>query len=192
MLFTRLETQVPLDDLKKDVQTLTDANWIPHVNQRDYCGSWDVLPLRSLAEHKDAHPILQGFAIQCGEDWVDLPILERLPSLKGLLNRLQCPIKSARLMRLHGGSEIKPHRDHGLSLAFGEARLHIPIESNERLEFWINDQQVPMQEGEMWYLNVDQTHHVINRGSQSRINLVIDCVANDWLLQKIQGHLQEA
>ncbi len=187
MLFARLDIQVPLDDLKKEVNTLQEADWIPHVNLRGYLGTWDVLPLRSALEHENAHPILQGFSIQCGEHWVNLPILKQLPAVVRVLDSLQCPLKSARFMRLHAGSEIKPHRDRGLSIPFGEARLHVPVESNELLEFWIDDQCVPMQEGELWYLNVDQIHHVVNKGNRHRINLVIDCVANDWLLRKIQG-----
>ncbi|WP_020408648.1 aspartyl/asparaginyl beta-hydroxylase domain-containing protein [Hahella ganghwensis] len=186
MLFARLDFQVPLEDLKKDVDSLQDAEWIPHVNQKDYQGSWDVLPLRCLAEHENSHPIMQGFAIQTGDEWVNLPLLKKLPSIHRVLNYLQCPVKSMRLMRLHAAAEIKPHRDLGLSAKYGEARLHIPIESNELLEFRINDELVPMQEGELWYLNVDQTHQVLNKGSRERINLVIDCVANDWLKQKIQ------
>ncbi|OZG70836.1 hypothetical protein BTA51_23645 [Hahella sp. CCB-MM4] len=190
MLFARLDIQVPLEDLKKEVNTLKETDWIPHVNQRGYSGTWDVLPLRSLEEHKNAHPILQGFAIQCGNNWVNLPVLSQLPTVVRVLDSLQCPVKSARFMRLHAGAEIKPHRDRGLSVSFGEARLHIPVECNDHLEFWISDQRVPMQEGEMWYLNVDQTHHVHNRGTRHRINLVIDCVADDWLLRKIQASKQ--
>ncbi len=186
MLFARLDFQVPLEDLKQDVIRLQNAEWVPHVNQKDYQGSWDVLPLRCLAEHESAHPIMQGFAIQTGDDWINLSVLEQLPAIRQALNFLQCPVKSMRLMRLHAGAEIKPHRDHGLSAEYGEARLHIPIESNELLEFRINNELVPMREGELWYLNVDQTHQVVNRGNRNRINLVIDCVANDWLKQKIQ------
>jgi len=186
MLFARLDFQVPLEDLKKEVNRLQDAEWIPHVNQKNYQGRWDVLPLRCLAEYEGAHPIMQGFAIQTGDDWVNLSILEQIPSVVQLLEGLQCPIKSVRLMRLYAGAEIKPHRDHGLSAQFGEARLHLPIESNELLEFQINDELVPMQEGELWYLNVDQTHRVRNKGSCERINLVIDCAANHWLKQIIQ------
>jgi hypothetical protein len=38
-----------------------------------------------------------------------------------------------------------------------------------------------MNEGELWYLNVNQPHHVTNRSTTDRIHLVIDCVVNDWL-----------
>ncbi|WP_102796025.1 aspartyl/asparaginyl beta-hydroxylase domain-containing protein [Bowmanella denitrificans] len=186
MLFACLDFQVPLEALKKDVFRLHNAEWLPHVNQKDYQGSWDVLPLRCLAEHKSAHPIMQGFAVQTGDDWVNLPVLEQLSAILQVLSSLQCSIKSTRLMRLHAGAQIKPHRDLGLSIEYGEARLHIPILSNELLEFRVNNQLVPMREGELWYLNVDQTHQVLNRGDHERINLVIDCVANDWLKKKIQ------
>jgi len=187
MLFARLDIPVSSEALKQELKTLPESGWIPHVNRQDYDGDWDVLPLRCHAEHKDAHPILQGFAIHSGDDWVDLPLLSQLPNIASVLKQLQCPLKSARLMRLHAGAEIKPHTDNGLAIEFGEARLPLCIESNRQLEFRINNQPVPMQEGELWYVNVDQSHQVNNKGNQDRINLVVDCVANQWLQQTIQA-----
>ncbi|MBU6952782.1 aspartyl/asparaginyl beta-hydroxylase domain-containing protein [Hahella sp. HN01] len=184
--FARLDISVDLPALKADLQRIRELPWLNHVNQRDYSGEWDVMPLRCPAHYREAHPILQGFAIECCDDWVDLPVLEQSPGLQRLLASLRCPLKSVRLMRLRPGAEIKPHRDHGVSLEHGEVRLHVPIESHELLEFWVNDHLVPMQEGELWYLNVDQTHTVINQGDCDRINLVIDCVADEWLREKIE------
>ena len=42
-----------------------------------------------------------------------------------------------------------------------------------------------MEAGELWYFNADQIHEVYNRGGEDRINLVIDCVVNDWLREEI-------
>lgn len=184
--FARVACVVHLPALQAEVDSLVINNcWTDHVNKRDYSGAWDVLPLRCQRQHLHAHPVLQGFAIAEGNDWENLPVLDQCPELHGLLNQLQCPVKAARLMRLKAGAHIRPHRDRELSIEFGEARLHVPIHTSDAVSFVVDNKIIPMRAGELWYFNADQTHEVYNRGSEDRINLVIDCIANDWLRAKI-------
>jgi hypothetical protein len=183
--FARLDcTQVALD-LQTEIHHLLQGNWVDHVNQKDYQGGWDVLPLRCQRQHVDAHPILQGFAIATGDEWENLSVLAHCPLLSAVIAYLQCPVKAARLMRLKAGAEIHPHRDAGLGIEYGEARLHMPIQTSDAVEFYVNQKRIPMEAGELWYINADQVHEVYNRGDEDRINLVIDCVANDWLRKKV-------
>jgi len=185
--FARIDEGLPVAALQAELATLLDRGWIDHVNQRDYVGGWDVLPLRCQREHLQAHPILQGFAISQGDDWADLPVLDACPALRAVLARLQCPLRSARLMRLKAGAQIKPHSDHGLSLASGQARVHLPIQTSDRIVFKVDRQVVPMRAGELWYFNAELEHEVHNLGTEDRINLVIDCVADDWLRARIEA-----
>lgn len=185
--FARIEGAMAVDGLQAELATLLDLGWLEHVNRRDYSGGWDVLPLRCQREHLDAHPILQGFAITHGDDWVDMPLLERCPAMCEALARLQCPLKSVRLMRLKAGAEIRPHTDVDLSLESGQARLHLPIQTSDAIEFRVRGEAVPMRAGELWYFNAELEHEVYNRGREDRINLVIDCVANDWLRAKVDA-----
>lgn len=188
--FARIPCELSLINLQTEVEQLlqnpSQHAWVDHVNRNDYAGGWDVLPLRCQRQHLDAHPILQGFAITAGEDWEDLPVLEHCPAIKTLLGQLQCPIKAVRLMRLKAGAEIRPHRDHGLSIESGEARLHVSIHTSDAVSFIVDNKIIPMNAGELWYFNADQTHEVYNRGNEDRINLVIDCIANIWLSQQIK------
>lgn len=190
--FARLACVIRLSALQAEVESLLHLSqvaetWVDHVNKNDYRGSWDVLPLRCQRQHVNAHPILQGFAIADGDDWENLPVLDQCPAIAAIFNQLQCPIKAARLMRLKAGAEIKPHRDHQLSIEYGEARLHLPIHTSNAVSFLVSNKKIPMQAGELWYFNADQVHEVYNRGSEDRINLVIDCIANDWLCEKIRA-----
>lgn len=189
--FAKLTCVASLATLQAEVETLLQVSsehnsWVNHVNKNDYSGGWDVLPLRCQRQHLNAHPILQGFAIAEGDDWENLPVMAQCPEIQKLFAQLHCPIKAARLMRLKAGAEIKPHRDHELSIEFGEARLHLPIHTSDVVSFFVEGKKIPMQAGELWYFNADQVHEVYNRGSENRINLVIDCVANDWLCAQIQ------
>jgi hypothetical protein len=185
-LFSLVATTEHLPQMQQEVQLLAQQHWCLHVNKADYQGGWDVLALRCAAKHQYAHAILQSFAIEEHTEWQDLPLLDQLPSVKNFLRQLPVPLKSVRLMRLHPGALIKPHRDPGLCLEQGEARLHLPLQTNPELSFYVADQQVPMQEGELWYINADQTHWVENKGVSARINLVIDCEVNDWLMKQLR------
>ena len=190
----KLPCHVDLPALQDELARLLEAtgvSWVDHVNRKDYSGGWDVLPLRCQRVHAEAHPVLQGFAIANGEDWQDLPVLITCPAIKAFLQTLKCPLKSVRLMRLKAGAEIKPHRDYGLSLEYGEARLHLSLQTSTKIRFLINGQDVPMREGELWYINADQIHAVQNLDEEDRINLVIDCIANAWLQEQIRAAWQQ-
>lgn len=183
--FARLGCPVSLHELQADTELLLPKSWVQHVNRQDYQGDWNVLPLRCRREHADAHPILQGFAIQEGDAWQDLPLLREYPAISRLLASLDCALKSVRLMRLCAGAYIKPHRDPELALEYGEARLHLPIYISDDVRFIVDGRRVPMRAGELWYVNTDREHEVRNAGKTDRINLVIDCVANDWLRTQV-------
>ena len=186
-LFSRLRLPVALCALQDEVSQLMARSWLPHVNRGGYDGAWDVMPLRCQRQHVAAHPILQGFALNDGAlEWEDLPVLQGCPAIRQLMGQLQCPLKSARLMRLHAGASIRPHRDHGLHLGCGEARLHVPVWTHRDVHFRVAGQEVPMREGEFWYFNADEEHEVVNRSLTPRTHLVIDCVANPWLVRCIQ------
>lgn len=197
IFFARLACAIQLAAVQAEVVSLLHhsqvaESWVDHVNKSDYSGVWDVLPLRCQRQHLNAHPILQGFAIADGDEWESLSVLAQCPAIAAILNQLQCPIKAARLMRLKAGADIKPHRDHQLSIEYGEARLHVPIHTTTDVTFMVNKKIIPMGAGELWYFNADQIHEVYNRGTQDRINLVIDCVANEWLCNAVASGVQNA
>jgi hypothetical protein len=183
--FARLPCGATPADLQADTAFLLRQSWVGHVNRRDYQGDWNILPLRCPREHADAHPILQGFAIQGNDEWQDLPLLQECPAIRALLKTLNCPLKSVRLMRLCAGAFIRPHRDQGLALEYGEARLHLPIHTSSDVRFVVDGRRVPMRAGELWYINTDREHEVRNPGKSDRINLVIDCLVNDWLRAQV-------
>lgn len=189
--FARIECRFSSSKLQGEIEQLLQSpalhSWINHVNKKDYSGSWDVLPLRCQAQHLHAHPILQSFSIETGDTWENLPAITQCPEIQHVFKQLHCPLKAARLMRLKADAEIKPHRDQGLSIEFGEARLHLPIFTSTDVSFVVNSKTVPMNAGELWYFNADQIHEVYNRGSEDRINLVIDCEANEWLREQIHA-----
>jgi hypothetical protein len=84
-------------------------------------------------------------------------------------------------MRLAPGSVIKEHHDNDLSFELGMVRIHIPVVTNDDVDFRLNGVRCVMAAGSSWYLRLSDTHSVANRGASDRVRLVIDAAVNDWV-----------
>jgi hypothetical protein len=81
------------------------------------------------------------------EDFEDTPFLKTGTYLQRVLDSVECPLEAVRLMRLGAGSEIKEHCDHDLDFEGGTVRLHIPISTNEGVDFRLNGKQIALLPG---------------------------------------------
>ena len=169
--------------LQADLANIVADEFVPHFNTAYYSGDWSAVPLRSVGGRTD-----QIYPDPTSKNnFADTPLLARCPYLRAVLAQFHCPLQAVRLLRLKVGAVIKEHRDHELGFEDGEVRLHIPVITNPEVEFTLNQIRILMNEGECWYLNVNQPHRVANRGTADRIHLVIDCVVNDWLREQLLG-----
>jgi len=169
--------------LQADLAAVEATAWTDHFVRQNYEGRWDVLPLRHQAGA--THPIMQAYTAPDATEFVDAAILNRTPYFRSVLAAIPCPLKAVRLMRLTPGSRIKEHEDHDLAADWGQARLHVPITTNPGVTFLLNRVPVAMAPGEAWYLRLSDPHAVTNDGDTDRVHLVIDCAANDWLIEQI-------
>jgi hypothetical protein len=175
---SRINLSMPIERWQQEIKSLPDL-WSSHFNHMNYEGDWTVLPLRSPGGRIERIiPDLIG-----NEDYADTALLESCPAVNQWLKLFECPLMSVRLLNLKAGSYIKEHRDYGLSFESGEARLHVPVFTNNYVAFYLNNVLLQMKEGECWYINANLPHHVANNGDCDRIHLVIDCKVNDWLEQ---------
>jgi hypothetical protein len=174
--------------LQKEVFAFGDHEWIPHFNTGYYSGDWSAIPLRSAGgDPRRIFPDPTGkIAYQ------DTPHLLSCPYIKEVVDSLQCEKVDVRLLRLRAGSSIREHSDYDLAYEDGEVRVHIPVVTNARLEFFLNKERVEMKEGECWYLNFNLPHSVVNGGTNDRIHLVIDCKVNDWMTAAFNAALTPA
>jgi quercetin dioxygenase-like cupin family protein len=113
--------------------------------------------------------------------YADTPFLLQSPYLQELLSLFECPLKAVRLLKLDAGAIIKEHKDAELAFEQGEIRIHIPVVTNERVEFILDKERILLQEGECWYMNFNLPHAIENKGAAARIHLVIDAEVNDWV-----------
>jgi hypothetical protein len=174
----RLSLDFDPQQLRSDLQLVKAEDWVPHFNTNYFEGEWSGIALRSTGgDPKQIYPDphAKGSA-------VDTPILKQCPNLRQVLESFDCPIRSARLLKLSPGSSIKEHRDYDLGFADGEIRLHIPIATEASVSFFLAGKRIQMREGECWYLDFSLPHRIDHRGVADRIHLVLDCVINDWLL----------
>lgn len=163
--------------LNEDLERIQPGEWVDHFNQSIYEGNWSGVALRSVG----GKPMSLYPDPTATDSFADTEILARCPYFQEVLATFECPLTSARLLRLQAGSHIRPHRDYRLGYEDGEVRLHIPIVTNPDVAFFLEGDRIPMAEGECWYVNVNQRHWVDNQSVTDRVHLVIDCVVNEWL-----------
>lgn len=178
--YLQLQHRFDAEKMKAEAAQLDTLLWKQHYNKSHYEGGWTVLPLRSINGSLDNIVSVHAGAgtINYYEDTV---LLSSCPYFQTVLSFFACEKTSVRLMKLHAGAMIREHRDQEMSFEEGEVRFHIPVETNPGVEFYLDGEQVPMQEGECWYLNLSLKHNVNNTGTTDRVHLVIDCKVNDWI-----------
>ena len=165
--------------LAADLAAVESAGWTEHFVKQNYDGDWSAIALR--APRGETHPLRMIYSDPGCSDFVDTPALAAAPYLRQGLAAFACPLLSARLMRLAPGSLIKEHKDHDLAYEEGKVRIHIPVLTNERVDFSLNGVRCVMPAGSTWYLRLCDPHSVANRGTGARVHLVIDAAVNAWL-----------
>jgi hypothetical protein len=111
------------------------------------------------------------------------PLLTRCPYFGKVLDALPCPKLSARLIRMPAGHGLSPHRDNWRGFRFGVLRLHVPIQTNPRVQIRIGEDYFRWRAGELWYGEFSEEHEVKNGGRAARTHLVIDVLITKELLK---------
>lgn len=176
--------------LARDLDILSATPWTSHFVRQNYEGDWSVIPLRCVAG--ETHPIRMIYSDPTATDYVDTPFLGLCAYFQAVIAAFACEVRSVRLMRLGPGSIIKEHTDLDLGVESGTARIHIPVTTNPDVEFLLNRRRVEMKEGQAWYLRLGDPHAVANRGTTDRVHLVLDLIANDWLMGFFEAAKAEA
>lgn len=107
------------------------------------------------------------------EAWIEYekliePILDKVKTIYGEGSTPRCM-----LANLRPGCHIIPHRDIGLALR-GSHRLHVPLITNDKVDFIINSDRKEMKVGRLYEFNNQLEHSVKNNGDESRVHLIID------------------
>ena len=165
--------------LAADLRNLASVGWTRHFVRQNYDGDWSAIPLR--APTGETYPARMIYAAPDRHDFSDTPLLEACPYFREVVQTFRCPLRLVRLMRLTPGSVIKEHEDVVLSFEDGMVRLHIPVATNDAVDFRLNGERVVLEAGSCWYLRLSDPHSVANRGAEDRVHLVVDAEVNDWV-----------
>lgn len=115
-------------------------------------------------------------------EWPPTELLDASPYLTSIVDLMRhlTRVTLVRLLRLAPGSVIAEHTDPTLGLEVERSliRLTVPICTNDRVAFYLNDTLVPWQPGECWYLRFTDPHWAVNAGDTERIHLSIDVEPN--------------
>src|SRR6218665_2198527 len=115
--FFKLPFLFETDLLLQDLETAAKSVWSDHFNQKDYDGKWTSISLRSATGNETDIYATPGIAT-----YSDTPLLKQCAYFQSIINLFECEKESVRLLSLAPGSNIKTHRDNGLSYRFGEFR----------------------------------------------------------------------
>lgn len=170
--------------LAEEMEAVT-GEWLLHYNTTAYQGEWKALPLRTMGGSLTQH-MSEG----------DLPfentvLLDQCPVIKKIMDSFDCEKLSVRLLNLRPGAVVKEHKDPGLSYEEGLARIHIPIQTNSEVSFYVEGEKMDLEPGSCWYINFDLPHWLDNAGTTDRVHLVMDCVVNNWVQELFAGCAEE-
>jgi hypothetical protein len=172
-LMQRLELRFDPEWLREDLRRVTECYALePHFRRRD--ADWEGIGL--VAPGGDPRrDRKRGAACEKTE------VLRIAPYLEKIIDSFACEKQRVRLMRLAPAGSVAWHYDWDECLDYGNARLHVPIQTNARAEAQISHLDYRWQPGECWYGDFSFPHRLANRGDSARVHLVIDVVRNAFV-----------
>lgn len=180
--------------------------WAQHYSSYNKRQSWTAIAIRGFFDdpariEKPAEMSRQWKAEHEDElankpRWT--PAAEAFPRCRIIAESLGCQLDRVRLMRLAAkDGELSRHADitdrEAGALPGSIARFHIPIETNEWVEFSAWDARGRtirrnFPERSLCYLDQRKPHTVSNGGDADRIHLVIDVICNAEISKMIADH----
>ena len=160
--------------LAREISVLPAAAWLPHPQNFD--GNIAV-PLVS-----------PGGAVT--DDWSGpmgpTEALGRCGYIREIMAELDSTWGRSRLMGLEPGAVVPEHVDVHYYWRT-HLRIHIPIITNPQVGFTCDEETIHLAAGECWLLDSFFRHSVDNRGSETRIHLVLDTVGSAPLWDLIEA-----
>ncbi|MFT4940958.1 MAG: hypothetical protein ACI88A_004019 [Paraglaciecola sp.] len=155
---------------------------------------YDVIPLRNPSHLVDTSipqpPQSDDYADGSWCEWRNSEALCNSPNFLRVIDFFSshCNVTLVRLLRLEVGSSVAEHTDPTLAMHIEKSvvRLTIPIQSEEKVNFYLNHKIVAMRPGQCWYLRLSDPHSIEHNGEIERINMTIDLQPNEWLIENLQ------
>ncbi|WP_148714374.1 aspartyl/asparaginyl beta-hydroxylase domain-containing protein [Chitinolyticbacter meiyuanensis] len=183
-LCSRLPLSFDPAQLASLLAAVPEAAWHAHFNTGNYVGGWSGAAL--VAPAQAPTPLAPPGR---DETVIETALLRAQPGWRAVLAALPGTARSARLLKLAPGSRILEHADPDLGDADGDLRLHIPLQTDDAVEFCVAGRAIPMRVGECWMLDLSLPHRVDNASPRDRVHLVVDVRRGPALLAAIAAGL---
>jgi hypothetical protein len=194
-----LQENYDKERLKKEVDKLRDLyvqkRYVPGKSSKklyDNTVGWKGIPLRNSTGDITPKGLRFGgsenISFKCH---VDTIYLKKSAYIQKILNDIRKIFKTeiglVRILKLDKHGKIAPHRDGNRdgkidsNTGFGKTvyRLHIPIITDNKVIFTIDNIDYNLKEGNLYYTDVSKVHSVVNGSSKDRIHIVIDVKVTD-------------
>lgn len=98
--------------------------------------------------------------------------------LEDVSAELDADLSRAKIVCLPAGRRVYPHIDRGEYYRF-RGRYHFVLKSSAGSLLKAGDEEVRMQEGELWWFDNDQMHEAYNDGDEDRVHIIFDLLPAD-------------
>jgi len=104
--------------------------------------------------------------------------LEKFPQARPLIFELMRFVEGTRLgrviiTRLPPEGRIAPHKDEGAPATYYK-RYQVVLSCPQGCTFRIEDENVQMSQGDIWWIDNSKEHEVVNLGNDDRIVMIVD------------------
>ena len=174
----KLPVRFCAETLAREVAALPKSAWMEHPRKFDGNTAVPLVSVGGTMNDDFAGPMEATEALEsCGY-------------IKEIMAELNCTWGRSRLMGLEPGAVVPKHVDVHYYWRT-HLRIHVPVITNPQVGFTCDDKTMHLAAGECWLLDSFYRHSVDNRGSETRIHLVLDTVGNAELWDLIQAAASE-
>ncbi|MEM1389142.1 MAG: aspartyl/asparaginyl beta-hydroxylase domain-containing protein [Pseudomonadota bacterium] len=172
--FKMIRSDVPVEPFLAEIASVDDA-WAGATGRQDKIAVQRealAIPLRGLRKsmllgrpRRDVHE----------SRWttgsVNFPVARAF--LEDVSAELDADLSRAKIVCLPAGRKVYPHIDRGEYYRM-RGRYHFVLKSSAGSWLRAGDEEIRMQEGELWWFDNDQMHEAFNDGDEDRIHIIFD------------------
>jgi hypothetical protein len=153
--------------------------WDQNNDRKEFEGSAHKATSDIWIRYNDLKNLDKGYEeFTAQHDSVWHPPYYQLPQLRPIIFGLMARCEAVRLgailiTKIPPNGHVLPHADKGWHPEYYNVKLYVPILSNPQCFNRVEDEQVVMSSGEVWYFNNTLEHEVKNSGDTDRITLII-------------------
>ena len=151
---------------------------------------WEAIPLNSIDGTIGNNATIPNYTNEI-YNYVPNVILLKCKYISKILNDLNTDIYLVRLMKLKSGGYIYPHIDEIITNK-NIIRCQIPIKTNNDIKFIIDNEEVNLESGNLYFINAgNKIHSVKNNSNSDRISIVIDLKPNEYINNLLKINLND-